>query len=235
MAVRFLKNYTASHSDQVPHYPNLSPNKLLLSPPISVFPFLFLDQVKRFFHQWYLYFMIFWFSFPIPLISWEVFYWLISCLVFFFSLPIIGLGGFSPMTWPFKTHKLPYGARIFSVVFRFSSLASLIRLEGFSPGPFFPLTIPRLTELMSKEGDNYNNMTLGMESFQSGSHVTTIIQNFTLVSLTSTVMPYSVKLPLGAAVPSLLTYLISHCYVYVPAEKIFRLGIYLKLSTCQGM
>ena len=45
-----------------------------------------------------------------------------------------------------------------------------------------------------------------MESFQSGSHVTTIFQNFTLVSLTSTVTPHPVKLPLGAAVPSLPTY-----------------------------
>ena len=47
-----------------------------------------------------------------------------------------------------------------------------------------------------------NNVTLGAESFQSRSHITAIIQNFTLVSLTSTVMPHPVKLPFGAAVPS---------------------------------
>ena len=45
-----------------------------------------------------------------------------------------------------------------------------------------------------------------MESPRSGSHVTTIIQNFTLVSLTSIVTPYPVELPLGAAVPSLPTH-----------------------------
>ena len=46
-------------------------------------------------------------------------------------------------------------------------------------------------------------MTLRGESSQSGGHVTTIIQNFTLVSLTSSVTPYPVRLPLGAIVPFL--------------------------------
>ena len=82
--------------------------------------------------------------------------------------------------------------------------------------------------------------------FRSGSYVTTIIQNFTLVSLTSSVMPHPAGLSLGAAVPSLLMYLSpyalvslrtrlpthsSYRYVRVPAGKTFRLSIYLRLST----
>ena len=62
---------------------------------------------------------------------------------------------------------------------------------------------------------------------QSGSYVTTIIQNFTLVSLTSSVTPHLAELPLGAAVPffsthsslytlvSLRTYLPTHSSLYV--------------------
>ena len=38
--------------------------------------------------------------------------------------PVIGLGGFSPATWSFETHQLPYGARMFSLVSRFSSPVS---------------------------------------------------------------------------------------------------------------
>ena len=69
---------------------------------------------------------------PVPLIGWEVFHQLIPCLVFLLSLFIIGLGDFSLATWPVETHQLPYGARMFSMVFRFSSPVSLIGLEGFS-------------------------------------------------------------------------------------------------------
>ena len=73
--------------------------------------------------------------------------------------------------------------------------------------------------------------------FQSGSHVTTIIQNFTLVSLTSSVTPHPAGLPLGAAIPSLPTHsspyaLVSlrtrlpthssYRYVRVPAGRTFR-------------
>ena len=90
---------------------------------------------------------------------------------------------------------------------------------------------------------------------RSRSHVTTIIQDFTLVSLTSSVMPYPAGLPLGAALPSLLrtcllTYSspyvlvslhtrlpthLSYRYVRVPAGRTFRLDIYLRSSTCRGV
>ena len=72
--------------------------------------------------------------------------------------------------------------------------------------------IPRSMELASKEGGNYNNVTSGeflkrklrAEKSQSGSYVITIIQDFTLVSLTPSVTPHPTGLPLGAAIPSLL-------------------------------
>ena len=59
-----------------------------------------------------------------------------------------------------------------------------------------------------------NNVTSGeflkrksqAEKSRSGSHVTTIIQDFTLVSLTSSVMPHLAGLPLEATVPSLFTH-----------------------------
>ena len=93
-------------------------------------------------------------------------------------------------------------------------------------------------------------MTLGAESFWSGSHIIIIIQNFTLISMISSVTLQSVGLPFGAAVLSLLIYLSfyirdslhtclpmhwSHRYVYIPIGRRFRLGTYLRLSTCRGM
>ena len=203
-------------------------------------------QVGRFFHWQYLYLMIFWFSSPVSFIGWEVFHWLIPCPVFLPSLSIIEFGGFSSATWPFETHRLPYRARIFSVVSRFSSPVSLIGLGGFSLGPHFPSTIPRSTELASKEKSNCNNVILRAKSSQSGSHVTTIIQNFTLVSLTSTTTSHLVCLLFGVLGPlldlctrllplrtQLLLTLRTRASMY-KAERIFRLGI-CRLSTCQGM
>ena len=150
--------------------------------------------------------MIFRFSSSVLFLSgWEVFYWLIPCPVFLLSLPIIGLGGFLLVTWSFETHQLLYGARIFSMVPQFSSPVSLIGLRSFSPGSHFPLTILRFTELASEERGNCNNVTFGAESSRSsrsGSYMKTSIQNFTLVSLTSTVTPHPVGLPFGTAVPS---------------------------------
>ena len=157
------------------------------------------------------------------------------------------------MTWPFATHQLFYGARMFLVVFRFFSPVSLIRLRAFSLGSHFFSMIPCSTELVSKEGSNCNNMSFRAESSQSsqsGSHVITIIQNFSLVSLTSSKTPQPVRLSFGTAVPSILMYStfyalvplrtclythLSHRYVCVLAKTTFRLGIYLRLSTCQGM
>ena len=131
MAVWLLKNYTAPYSDQVLHHPSPSSNKPLFSLPISVFLLCSYSRLEGFF------IMIFRFSSAVPLLVWEVFYRLISCPVFLLSLPIIRLGGFSPATWLFEIHQLPYGARIFSVVSRFFSSIFLIRLGGFSPGfPF---------------------------------------------------------------------------------------------------
>ena len=128
-----------------------------------------------------------------------------------------------------------------------SSSASLIRL---GEGPHFPSTILRSTELASKEESNGNNVTFGIKSSQSRSHMTTIIQNLILISLTSSMTSHPVGLLLGAAVPSLpmhstLYVLISlytclpmqssHHYVYVLAGTTSCLGIYLRLSTCRSI
>ena len=43
---------------------------------------------------------------------------------FLLQSPIIGLGGFSLATWSYETHQLFYGARMFSLVFQFSSPVS---------------------------------------------------------------------------------------------------------------
>ena len=62
----------------------------------------------------------------------------------------------------------------------------------------------------------------GAESSRSRSHVTTIIQNFTLVSLTSTAIPHPAGLPFGAMVFShpthLTTYSTPHC---LRSRKVF--------------
>ena len=133
-----IESWTAPYSDQVPPWLSLPLNKFLFSPLISAFPSLSLVQVRSFFYWQYLQFMIFRFSSPITLISWEIFYRLISYSVFLFSLSIIALGGSSPATWPFETHQLPYGARMFSVVFQLSS-PNFPRWIGrfFSPGSHF--------------------------------------------------------------------------------------------------
>ena len=114
-----------------------------------------------------------------------------------------------------------------------------------------------------------------VESSWSGSYKRRVLKRklrdnnhpeLTLVSLTSSVTPQPVGLPLGAVVPSLSihlspyalvslrTHLSTHlspyilvslctrlfmysfyCYVHIPAGRTFRLGIYLKLSTCRGV
>ena len=102
---------------------------------------------------------------------------------------------------------------MFSVVSQFSFPVYFIGLEGFSPGSYFPLIISRSIELVFEEKSNCNNVTFRAERFQSGSHVTTNIQNFTLVSLSSIMMPHLVKLPSRAAVPSLPTYSTSYALV----------------------
>ena len=115
----------------------------------------------------------------------------------------IRLGGFASATWPFETHQLLYGAKLFSVVSRFSFPVFIIGLGSFSLGFYFFLTISCSTKLASKEGGNCNNMTFGAESLQSRSYLTTIIQNFILVNLTFIITPHPVQLLFRAVVPSL--------------------------------
>ena len=139
---------------------------------------------------------------------------------------------------------------MFLIISQFSSSVSLIGLGSFFTRFPFPLTIPRSAEFASKEKSNCNSVTLRVESFQSESHIITIIQNLTLVSLLSTMTPHPVGFPLGAAVPSLFTHStfyvlvslrtrlpthLSHRYACIPAKKIFSLDIYLRLSTYRGM
>ena len=128
---------------------------------------------------------------------------------------------------------------MFLLVPQFSSLVSLIGLGGFSPGFHFSLQqFLCLAELASKEKDNCNNVTLGAESFQSGSQVTAIIQNFTLVSLTSTAIPHPIGLLCGAMVLSRLMHLTSYALNSSPSisGKVIPalISIYV-LSTCQSM
>ena len=110
----------------------------------------------------------------------------------------------------FRTYQLFYRTKMFSVVFQFSSPVSLIGLRDFSPGSYSSFQqFLCSAELASKEKGNCNNMTLGAraESSQSRIHVATIIQNFTLVILTSTVTPYQVGLSFKAVVSSYPTHL----------------------------
>ena len=102
-------------------------------------------------------------------------------------------------------------------------------------------------ELASKKRGNCNNKTLGAESSQSGSHMTTIIQNFTLVGLTSTITTYRVWLPFGALglLLDLRTQplLILHTWPLIVNAielagylcRMFRSGIICKSSTCWDM
>ena len=70
----------------------------------------------------------------------------------------------------------------------------------------------------------------GMESSQSKSHKTTIIQDFTLAS---TITPYTVRLPLRAAIPSYLTHSTLH---YLRSWKVFpAIETICVSSTCRGM
>ena len=82
-------------------------------------------------------------------------------------------------------------------------------------------------------------MTLGAraESSRSRSHVTTIIQNFTLVSLASTATPHPAGLPFGAMASShpthSTTYSTPHC---LRSRKIFlAMGTICASPTCRGM
>ena len=93
-----------------------------------------------------------------------------------------------------------------------------------------------------KAADNYycfdeqcNNVTLGTESSQSGGHVTTIIQNFTLVSLTSSVMPHPIGLPLIATVPSPPRHSSSYAHIFLHTclpTHLFPYALVLPLRLC---
>ena len=171
--------------------------------------------------------MIFWFSSLVLFISLKVFHWLILCPVFLLSFPIIRLRDFSSATWPFDTHQLFYGARMFLVVPLSFFPVSFIWLGGFSQGFYSSLQqFPRSAELASKGESNCNNMTLRAEvdSSQSGSYVTTIIQNFTLVSLTSTATSHSVRLSFEATVLSHPTHSITYTWLLLvyAVGKFFR-------------
>ena len=79
-----------------------------------------------------------------------------------------------------------------------------------------------------------NNVTLGAESYRSGSHVTIIIWNFTLVSLSSITIPHLAGLAFRATVLSCLihstTYLTPYCLcirkIFFVVETIYVLSIY---------
>ena len=123
MAVRLLKNCIAPYSDQVPYHPSpLSSKSLIIqvppsnksfleqTPPLSTnlgFSFSVLSPGWKVFSLTIFTIYDLAVFLPVPLISWEVFYRLILCPVFLLSLPISGLGGFSPATWPLETHQLP--------------------------------------------------------------------------------------------------------------------------------
>ena len=128
---------------------------------------------------------------------------------------------------------------MFSIVSRFFSPVFLIGLGSFLLGFYFLSTIPRSTKLASKEGSNCNHVTFGAkaESFQSRSHVITIIQNFTLVSLAFIIIPYPVGLPFRAMVLSrllhLITYLTPHC---LRSRKVFpAVETICTLPICRGI
>ena len=130
---------------------------------------------------------------------------MILCPVFLFSFLIIRLEGFSLVTWPFETHQLLYGVKIFSMISRFLFPVFFIGLRGFLSGShFFFQWFSHLAELASKKRGNCNNVTLRArtKSFQNRNYVTTIISDFILVTLTSTITLHPVKLPLRTAFPS---------------------------------
>ena len=119
---------------------------------------------------------------------------------------------------------------MFSVVSRLSSPVFLIGLGGFSPSSHSSSTIPYSAELASKEGSNCNNVTFGAMISRSGSHMTTIIQDFTLVALTSTITSHPVGLLLRVAVLSHLTYPTTYALdssLSTQLEVIFGYGNYL--------
>ena len=69
----------------------------------------------------------------------------------------------------------------------------------------------------------------------SRSHVTTIIQNFILVSLTSFVAPHPAGLTLGAVVPSFPTHLFSYAFVSLYTHLLTHSSLYtlvLSLRPC---
>ena len=115
-------NLTKSLIIQVPPQTSLSSNKPLLSPSTFGFSFPVLSPDWKVFLLTI--FIIFWFFSHISSSSSGGFL-LIDFLVRFSSpVSLIGLGDFLLATWSFETHQLPYGARMFSLVIRFSSLIS---------------------------------------------------------------------------------------------------------------
>ena len=149
IAIRFLKNYTAHYFDQVPYHPSLLSSKSLIiqvpyhpSPSLTKPRFSSLYQsrffllclssrLKGFFIDDI--YTLLSFGFPPRPPHWLGGFSLIDLLSGFPLQFPTGLGGFSQATQPYETHQLPYKAWMFSMVPRFSSSVSLIRLGGFSP------------------------------------------------------------------------------------------------------
>ena len=95
---------------------------------------------------------------------------------------------------------------------------------------YFFLMISRSTELMSEKRGNYNNVNLRAKSFQSRIHMITIIQNFTLVNLTSTTTPHLFELPFRATVLFHLMHSTAYILDFLPSmqsEDIFDCRNYL--------
>ena len=159
LAVQLLKNYTAPYSDQVPYYLSPFSNKsfLIQTPLLSTnlgFFFPALVQFRRFFHWQYLWS----FGFPLRLPhQLEDFSSIDPLSDFPLQSLIIGLGDFSPATWSFETHQLPHGARIFSLVSRFSS-SVLTGLGNFLFKIPPQQTTTRSIEFASKKKGNCNVM-----------------------------------------------------------------------------
>ena len=124
------------------------------------------------------------------------------------------------------------GLKYFYQFFGFLPQFSIIRLRGFLSS-FHSSSLSKIlcsAELAFEKENNCNNVIFGVENYQSGSHIITIIQNFTLINLTSIITSHPVWLLFRVSgflqtmhlVSPHLTHLTPHCLCH----KISKVSIY---------
>ena len=165
----------------------------------------------------------------------KVFYWLIFCLVFYFNFLSLCWEVFHQQHDFLKLINFLIGLRCSHWSLSFTPQSSIIRLGGFLPCSYSNSSsmIPHLAKLVSEKKSNCNNRTFRAESYQNRYYIMTIIQIFSLVSMTFIATLYPVWL-LFRALGYFSTYKLDFFLPYILDSLLFIpqdwQGVYIQVG-----